>query len=67
MVKGRLLPLLLPPSVHRTLLTQYYAGGASGRSSRRAQKAYVDNEENVIATLSTAYFHDVSTAQFTLR
>lgn len=35
--------------------------------ARRAQKAYVDNEENVIATLSTAYFHDVSTAQFTLR
>lgn len=42
---------LLPPA-HRTLLTQYCA---SGRSARRAQKAYADNEENVIATLSTAF------------
>lgn len=67
--KGMPVTLLLSSSlsVHRTRFWPSITPVAQVARARRAQKAYVDNEENVIATLSTAYFHDVSTAQFTLR
>lgn len=65
--KGTPVTLLSPLSVHRTRFWPSITPVAQVARARRAQKAYVDNEENVIATLSTAYFHDVSTAQFTLR